>query len=95
MYYSKKEYKFIKFEKSDRLGKKYNAIIENKKTKKRVKIPFGSAAYQQYKDKTVLNLYKHLNHNDKNRRRLYKSRHMVFIKPGYYSAGQMSMDFLW
>jgi len=95
MYYSKKEYKFIKFEKSDRLGKKYNAIIENKKTKKRVKIPFGSATYQQYFDRTGLHLYTDLNHNDKNRRRLYKSRHMVFIKPGYYSPGDFSMRFLW
>ena len=95
MYYSKKEYKFIKFEKSDKLNKKYNAIIENKKSKKRIKIPFGAIGFEQYFDKTGLNLYKHLNHNDKNRRRLYKSRHTVFIKPGYYSPGQMSMDFLW
>ena len=32
MYYSKKEYTFIKFMKSDKKDKKYYALLKNKKT---------------------------------------------------------------
>lgn len=53
--------------KSTRKHKKYMVL-----TKNGVK-HFGDTRYQQYKDK--LGNYKHLNHLDKERRRLYYARH--------------------
>ena len=44
--------------------KKYNAVLQHKKTKKLKKIPFGDVRYQNYRDKTGLNKYPHLIHND-------------------------------
>ena len=55
--YSRKEYKFVKFEKSDRKGKKYNAVLENRETKRQIKVPFGDSNLPQYKDSTGLGLY--------------------------------------
>ena len=40
-------------------------------------------------------LYSHLDHKDKDRRKRYRARHKVYIKPGYYSSGDFSMRFLW
>ncbi len=39
-YYQKKDYKFVKFEKSKRKGKKYAAILRKKNTVKIVKVHF-------------------------------------------------------
>ena len=58
--------------KSSRNDKKYMAIIGKQK------IHFGgnpNHPYYQYRDSTGLGLYSHLNHNDKNKRRLYLKRH--------------------
>jgi len=35
--YPKKDYKFLRFEKSKRKGKKYDAILQNKQTKREVR----------------------------------------------------------
>jgi len=94
-YYPMNEYTFVKFEKSNRKGKKYNAVIKNKKTGREKKIPFGQLGYQHYKDNTGLGLYSNLNHNDSTRRKSYKARHSVYIKPNMYSAGYFSMRYLW
>ena len=94
-YYSMKDWKFIGFRKSNTKLKKYDSLIKNKQTGKIKIIPFGSSSYSQYKDSTGLGLYSHLDHNDKERRRRYKTRHQVYIKKGYYSAGYFSMRFLW
>lgn len=94
-YFSKSEYKFIKFEKSKTANKKYDAILQNKKTKKLKKIPFGDKRYQQYQDTTGLGIYSDKDHKDKERRLNYRKRHKVYIKDGYYSAGYFSMNFLW
>ena len=51
--YSKKDYKFVKFERSHLPAKKYNAVLQNKKTKRLVKVPFGASAYEQFKDSTM------------------------------------------
>ena len=93
--YKKTEYNLIGFRKSTRKGKMYDAILTNKKTGKKVHIPFGSAQYQNYGDKTGLNLYPHLIHNDEKRRKLYRKRHKGFLKPGYYSPAFFSFNFLW
>ena len=100
--YSKKEYKFLRFEKSKRKGKKYDAILENKETKREVRVPFGGiksdgTPYPQYKDSTGLGLYSKYDTMDKNRRRLYRQRHSK-EKPSfreYYSAGLFSWYRLW
>jgi len=94
-YYSKAEYKLKGFEKAKAKHKKYTAILENKKTKKQVKINFGDIRYQQFKDTTGLGLYSNKNHGDKKRRASYRARHAKDIKDGFYSAGYFSMRFLW
>jgi hypothetical protein len=55
--------------------KKYRVVVENKKTKKKRTIQFGSASYKHYKDNSPLGLYTKQNHLDKNRRRRYFLRH--------------------
>ena len=94
MYYSKKEYKLLGYEKATRKNKMYNAILENKKTKKRYYVPFGSMM-ENYRDKTGLNLYPHLIHNDKERRRRYRARAKGKVKDGYYSPSWFSYHILW
>jgi serine protease inhibitor ecotin len=96
-YYDITKYKFIKFKQSDKKkpGKKYMAILENKKTNRIVKVHFGDKKYQQYKDSTGLGLYSHLDHKDKKRRDAYRKRHKGFLRRGYYSPGMFSYRFLW
>lgn len=87
-------YKFIEFKKSSTKNKKYDAIMMNLKTNKIKKIQFGDVRYNQYEDKTGLDVYKHLNHYDKNRRKLYRKRHAGEDK-NKYSSGYFSLNFLW
>ncbi len=94
-YYPMNDYDLIKFEKSTRPRKMYSATIENKKTKKQVRIHFGDSSMENYQDKTGLDAYPNLIHNDKKRRDRYHSRHSGFIKKGYYSPGYFSMEYLW
>ena len=94
-YYKKTEYKLLGFEKSTRKNKMYSAILENKKTKRKIRVHFGHNTMENYQDKTGLNLYPHLIHGDKERRRLYRARHKVYLKDGYYSSGFFSYNYLW
>ena len=94
-YFSKKSYNFIKFEKSNRMNKMYDAILLNKKTNKTIKLSFGDSRYENYHDLTGLNLYPHLTHGDKKRRKSYRARHIGFLKKGYYSPGYLSYNYLW
>jgi hypothetical protein len=100
MYFSKQDYNLLGFEKAKNKLKKYTAVLENKETKRKKRINFGAIkpngdVYEQYKDTTGLGLYTKYNHNDVNRRTNYRKRHSGTIKEGYYSAGQMSLDYLW
>jgi hypothetical protein len=100
MYYKKSEYKFIQFQKSDRQGKKYTAVLQHKPNKKIVYIHFGAikpdgTPYEQYKDSTGLKLYSKYDHKNKDRQKKYIARHKGFIKTGYYSAGDLSLRYLW
>lgn len=72
---------------SDRLNKKYYAVLNNGS-----KIHFGDSRYQHYFDK--IGYYSHLNHYDLNRRNLYKKRHdnNRHIK---YTPGWFSDNILW
>jgi hypothetical protein len=95
MYYSTRLYEFVRFEKATAKNKKYKAILRNKRTNKNFIVNFGDVRYQHYRDSTGLKLYTHLDHLDKERKKNYVKRHAFYIKPGYYSPGQMAMDFLW
>ena len=95
MYYNKKDYILKGFEKSTRKHKMYNALIQHRKTKRIIKIPFGSALHSNYQDLSGLNLYPHLIHGDPERRRRYRARHRVYIKDGYYSPSYFSWSVLW
>ena len=88
------DYTLQGFRKSKTKGKKYDAILSNKKTKKLKHIPFGDSKYEQYKDTTGLFLYSHKNHNDENRRDLYRKRHDADGK-NKYSSGWFALNYLW
>jgi hypothetical protein len=70
-------------------NKKYKAIVfyDNKKHS----VHFGDIRYEQYYDKTPLKLYSHLNHGNKERRRLYLARHIN--DKGI--AGVLAREYLW
>ena len=57
---------------SDKPDKKLMADYETKSGKKK-RLYFGSSAHEHFKDATGL-LPKHLNHNDPERRRLFRAR---------------------
>lgn len=96
----------VKFKKGP-FPKKYTAIIENKKTKKRRIIHFGDRRYQQYKDRVALGLYTRKNHGTRKRMRRYFLRHSGIkhranaikkekIKSnGFYNAKILSHEYLW
>ena len=95
MYYSKNEYRLVKYQKSTRKGKMYDAILKKKETGREVKVSFGDNTAQNFHDKTGLNLYPHLIHGDKKRRENYKSRAGGRVKEGYYSPSYFSYYVLW
>jgi hypothetical protein len=95
VYYSKNEYKLNGFEKSKKKSKMYDAILQNKDTKKIKKVSFGDPVYQNFGDKTGLNAYPHLIHGDDVRRKSYKARHVGYLREGYYSPSFFSYTLLW
>jgi hypothetical protein len=91
--------RLIGFRKSHTKNKKYDAIVgTNKGTKI---IPFSDSRYQHFKDATGLGLYSHLDHNNQERRKNYRSRHSKIMKddkPAYLnklSPAYFSYNFLW
>lgn len=68
-------FRHIRFERSKKKGSKYDAIIEDKVTKRQQRVPFGDVRYQHFSDKSGLKLYSRLDHNDPKRRAAYKARH--------------------
>jgi hypothetical protein len=100
VYYKKSDYNLINIQKSDRKEKKYTAVIQQKPAGKIKYIHFGAikpdgTPYPQYRDSTKLKLYKKYDHHDKKRKDNYVARMKGHIKPGYYSAGEFAMTFLW
>ena len=87
--------------------KKYTAYIKNKKTKKFRKIHFGDRRYEQYRDRTPLQLYKNKNHGTRKRMQNYYSRHSgtknrkkaidkeIKDSNGLYTAKILSHKYLW
>jgi hypothetical protein len=55
---------------------------------------FGALNYQHYRDDKI-GYYKDLSHNDKIRRDRYRKRHMHDNLDNPYSAGYLSMYYLW
>lgn len=86
-------YKFLRFEKSRTHGKKYDAILLNKTTKKEKRVPFGALGYSHYKDK-ALGLYSKSNHLDVARRARYRARHKG-ENLAKFSSGYFAWKYLW
>lgn len=95
------DYTFVRFERSHRLHKKYNAIIRNQQTGRTVKIPFGDSRYEQFHDSTGLGLWSHKDHGDYARRQAYQHRHGQWEPRNggdnthYYSPAYFSWKYLW
>jgi hypothetical protein len=91
---NKADYKLVRFEKSKAKNKKYAAILKDKEGKER-RVNFGDIRYEHYKDSTPLKLYSKLDHNDKERRRLYRARHKGYLDKDKYSPAYFSWFYLW
>lgn len=95
--YPKQEWELIGFQQSKNKKKKYTAIIMNKENGKIRYIGFGSRIpkMEHYEDITGLNLYEDLNHYDEERRRRFQQRFRSKYNPDYWSASQLSWEYLW
>ncbi len=82
----------VNIAKSSDPEKKYQASFVNPKTDRINTVHFGASSYPQYEDVTGLGIYTHENHNDKNRRDNYYSRHG---KADKFSPKFFSHMFLW
>ena len=89
-----RNFKLVGFERSKASGKKYDAILRNKKTRKERRVPFGAVGYEQYRNSTGKGLYTHVNHGDPKRRRNYRTRHHGENKRKF-SSGYFSWKYLW
>jgi len=100
--------KILVIVKSSNSSKKYMAAIQDLITGAVKVIHFGASNYEQYKDRTPLQLYAVNNHSDKKRQMNYYSRHSNGIKNrklaiaheieksnGYYNAKILSHTYLW
>ena len=88
------QFRLLRFERSRTKNKKYDAIIEDKKTKRTQRVPFGQIGYAQYKDTTGLKLYSRLDHGDEERRKNYLARHEK-TRHKKWSSSWFSWQFLW
>ncbi len=88
------DYKIKEFKKSSVKYKKYDVFLENKLNSKIKKVSFGDKRYGQYRDSTPLKLYKHLDNNDLERKRLYEIRHRKDDN-SLYSPAWFSLLYLW
>ncbi len=96
--YSKRDYKFVKFQRSTNPKKKYDAVLKNKETGREVKVRFGDRSLPQYKD-TALGLYKSKDTLDKNKRRAFRARFSGLKQKqdwtNYYTPLQFAWNRLW
>lgn len=88
------KFRLLRFERSKNPKKKYDAIIEEVKTKRTQRVPFGQIGYSQYKDVTGLKLYSRLDHGDEERRKNYLARHEK-TRHKKWSPSWLSAVFLW
>ena len=91
-------YQLVGFERSRVRGKKYDAILLKKTTRKGRaavrRVPFGAVGYEQYRDSTGKGVYTRVNHGDPKRRRNYRTRHHGENKRKF-SSGYFSWKYLW
>ena len=99
--------RIVSFVRGTSKGKKYTAIVENRRTKKQRRISFGAVGYQQYKDRTPLRLYAKGDHGERRRMENYFNRHSgtknragAIRKEkrksrGHYNPKILSHEFLW
>jgi len=88
------DYDFIEFRKSRHKGKKYAAILRNKKTNRLKTVNFGDLEYDHYQDKTNLKLYSDMDHGDEKRRDSFRARFGRMAKKKY-SPAYFAYNFLW
>ena len=86
-------FRLKKFVKAKVRNKKYTAIIEDIKTRREYRVPFGDVRFEQYRD-TALGLYRQLDHGDRQRRLNYLKRHENTRKKKW-SPSWFSAVFLW
>ena len=80
--------------KSNKEFKKLRAQFKNPDTGQMNTIHFGHTNYQQYKDKT--GIWKHKDHGDPVRRKLYRERHAKDLETDEpVTAGKLAMAILW
>jgi len=72
--------------------KKYRAVVYLK-GKKIKTTQFGAKGMAQFRDKTPLKLYSHLDSNDRKRKKAYYARHNKTYPK--YSADWYSKKYLW
>ena len=73
-----KTHRLLGFEKSQTKNKMYDAVLMSY-DEKLFYIPFGDKRFENYQDKTKLDLYPHLIHGDKERRKRYQARHLLLL----------------
>lgn len=93
MKYLVNDYTIIEFKKSPILHKKYRVYLKNKNTLKIKHLDFGDDRYENYWDKTGLNLYS--THRDPERRRRYRLRAKIHVDDKYYTPAYFSYYYLW
>jgi hypothetical protein len=95
VYYKKSDHKIFGYQKSKTTGKMYDALLLKTGSPKLIRVPFGDNSMGNFHDKTGLNLYPHLIHGNKKRRKAFRARHKGYLKEGYYSPSFFSYYYLW
>jgi len=101
MYYPADLYDLVHIEQSSLASKKYSLVLHGPKNKplrqrRLVRVPFGGAGYQHYRDSTPWRELSHLDHGDPKRRENYRKRHAGEGDPDRkYSPGWASWHYLW
>lgn len=90
-------YELIGFEINKGKKHKYDAILKNKKTGEKKRVPFGGkktdgTPYEQFEDK--IGHYKQYDHKDLKRRWRYLARHKGEDEK-LFSSGYFSIKYLW
>jgi hypothetical protein len=57
------------------------------------RVDFGDSRYQQFRDRTQLHAFSHLDHNDPKRRERYYKRHKIDYPP--FTADYLAKRYLW
>jgi hypothetical protein len=87
-------FKHLRFERSRTAGKKYDAIIEDIKTKKTQRIPFGNISSNHFLDSTGLKIYSYLDNRNEKMRKEYLEAYKK-TNSRKYSAQWYSLKYLW